>query len=172
MKEPTTEAEEKFLHDIRRSDPQRYLEIAEGWLRENPNSKDAYFGRHFAWMRLGEPRRALDDMNKVLELHPHPLAYISRAEVYKRLGEYRKALDDFARSEALIPEEWEDLAFGLLSQADCHARLGDEEKALACCARLPKDFWTPGLYGTPAGDQVAVAEKLKLIAAEARRAQN
>jgi len=28
MKEPTTEAEEKILHDIRRSDPQRYLKMS------------------------------------------------------------------------------------------------------------------------------------------------
>ena len=172
MKEPTTEAEEKVLHDIRRSDPQRYLKIVDGWLRENPNSRDAYFGRHFAWIDLGEPRRALEDMNKVLDLDKHPLAYYARAEVYRHLGEYQNALDDFARSEAIIPGEWEDLGFGLLSQADCHARLGDEEKALACCARLPEDFWTPGLNDAPAGGKVGIAERLKLIAAEARRARN
>jgi len=171
MKEPTTEAEEKVLHDIRRTDPQRYLKIVEGWLGENPNSSDAYFGRHFAWMRLGEPRRALDDINEVLELDTHPLAYYGRAEVHKHLGEYQDALDDFALSEAIMPEEWEDLGFGLLSQADCHARLGDEDEALACCARLPEDFWTHGLNDCPAGDKAAVADKLKLIAAEARRAR-
>jgi tetratricopeptide (TPR) repeat protein len=169
MKEPTTEAEIKALHDVRRPDPQRYLEIVDGWLRENPNNPQAYFDRHFAWMNLGEPRRALEDVNKVLELAPDPLAYFSRAQVHKHLGEYRNALDDFARSEAIIPDEWEDLGFGLLQQADCHARLGDDEKALACCARLPEDFWTPGMFEAPAGDKVAVAEKLQLVAAEARR---
>jgi len=30
MKEPTTEAEKKVLHDVRRTDPQRYLKIVEG----------------------------------------------------------------------------------------------------------------------------------------------
>jgi hypothetical protein len=68
--------------------------------------------------------------------------------------------------------EWEELAFGLLSQADCHARLGDETNALACCTRLPEDFWTPGLNNAPAGDKGAVAERLKLIAAEAKRARS
>jgi hypothetical protein len=38
-------------------------------------------------MNLGEPRRALGDINKVLELAPDPLAYYSRAKVYKHLGE-------------------------------------------------------------------------------------
>jgi tetratricopeptide (TPR) repeat protein len=169
MKEPTTDAEEKIIHNIRQSDPQRYLKIVEGWLSENPNSYGAYFGRHFAWINLGEPLKALDDVNRALALNPHPLAYYARAEVFRHLGEYRRALDDFARSEAIMPEEWEDLAFGLLSQADCHARLGDDEKALACCARLPEDFWTPGLNDAPAGDKTAISESLKLIAVQARR---
>ena len=171
MKEPSTVEEVKFLHEMRRSDPLKYLEIVNDWIKENPDNHRAYFDRHFAWMRLGEPRRALADMDKSLELNPDPLAYYSRAEVYKHLGEYQRALDDFGRSEAIIPEEWEDLSFGLLQQADCHARLGDETSALACCARLTDDFWTPGLSDAPAGDKVSVAEKLKVIAAEARRAR-
>ena len=80
-----------------------------------------------------------------------------------------KALDDFDRSERMMPEEWQDLAFGLLFQADCHARLGDEDKALACCERLPGDFWSPGIFEAPGGDKTAVAPQLRLIAAEARR---
>jgi tetratricopeptide (TPR) repeat protein len=169
MKEPSTVAEVKALHEMRRSDPQKYLKIVDDWIKQNPSNHRAYFDRHFAWMRLGEPRRALADMDKSLELSPDPLAYFSRAEVHKHLGEYGRALDDFGRSEAMMPGEWEDLGFGLLQQADCHARLGDEANALACCARLTDDFWTPGMSDAPAGDKVAVAEKLKVIAAQARR---
>jgi hypothetical protein len=66
------------------------------------------------------------------------------------------------------PGEWEDLGFGPLLQADCHARLGDEEKAVACCERLPEDFWTPGIYESPAGDKTAAAPQ-RLIASEERR---
>ena len=39
---------------------------------------------------LGEPRRALDDMNKVVELNPDPFSYFSRAEVFRHLGEYER----------------------------------------------------------------------------------
>jgi tetratricopeptide (TPR) repeat protein len=169
MKEPSTVEEVKMLHEMRRSDPRKYLKIVDDWIKENPSNHRAYFDRHFAWMSLGEPRRALADMDKVLELEPDPLAYYSRAEVHKHLGEYGRALGDFGRSEAMIPDEWQDLGFGLLQQADCHARLGDEASALACCARLTDDFWTPGLSDAPAGDKIAIAERLKVIAAQARR---
>jgi len=171
VKEPTTVEETKAAHQILRSNPRRYLDIADGWIRDNPDSHNAYLNRHFAWMQLGEPRRALADTNKAIEIDPNPLLFISRGAVFRHLGEYEKALADFDRSERMIPDEWEDLGFGLLQQADCHARLGDEDKALACCERLPEDFWTPGLDGAPSGDKQAIAPKLRVLAAEARAAK-
>jgi hypothetical protein len=68
--------------------------------------------------------------------------------------------------------EWEkDIVFSLLYQADTHARLGNETAALACCARLPEDFWTPGIDGAPGGGKADIADALRRIAADARRKQ-
>jgi tetratricopeptide (TPR) repeat protein len=170
MKEPTSSEEVRILHDILRSDPQRYLRTVNEWIRQNPANAHAYFERHLAWMKIGEPQRALEDLNKVIELDPEPIAFRSRGEVYRHLGEYGKALEDFDRGEAINPNEWEkDIVFGLLYQADCHARLGDETAALAHCERLPDDFWTPGLAGAPSGNKADIADKLRRIAADARR---
>jgi len=171
VSEPTTPEETLALHKILRSDPQRYLRIVNEWIDDNPENSHAYFDRHFAWMKIGEPRRALEDLDKVIELKPNMVSFLSRGEVYRHLGEYEKALEDFGRGEAIDPIEWQDAAFGLLYQADTHARLGDEASALACCARLPDDFWTPGVKGAPAGDKADIADKLRLIAADARRKQ-
>jgi len=52
--------------------------------------------------------------------------------------------------------------------ADVHARLGNEAAALACCARLPDDFWTPGIYGAPGGGKADIADKLRHSAVDAR----
>ena len=172
MKEPTTPDELLELHKILRSDPQRYLRIVDEWIQDNPNNSNAFYDRHQAWMRIGEPRRALEDLNKAIELRADQSAFVARAGVYRHLGEYEKALDDYRHGEAIDPAQWEEDAFGLLFQADVHARLGDEGSALACCGRLPEDFWTPGPHDAPAGNKVAVAERLKLIAAEARRGRN
>ena len=172
MKEPTTPDELLELHKILRSDPQRYLRIVDEWIQDNPDNSNAFYDRHQAWMRIGKPQRALEDLNKAIDLRADQTAFVARGCVYRHLGEYEKALDDYRRGEAMDPAQWEEDAFGLLFQADAHARLGDEEKALVCCARLPGDFWTPGLKDAPGGDKVAVAEKLKLIAAEARRTRN
>jgi tetratricopeptide (TPR) repeat protein len=170
MKEPTTPEEVLSLHELLRSDPRHYLQIVDKWIADNRGNSHAYFDRHFAWMKLGEPRRALDDLNIVIQLDPQPVAFWTRGEVYRHIGEYEKALEDFNRGEAIDPEAWEkDIVFGLLYQADCHARLGDEAPALACCARLPDDFWTPGLDGAPSGGKAEIADKLRGIAADARR---
>jgi tetratricopeptide (TPR) repeat protein len=172
VKEPKTPDELQAVLKILRSDPQRYLCIVNEWIHQKPTNPHAYFDRHFAWMHIGEPRRALEDLNKVigLEREPDPMSFLARGGVYRHLGEYEKALEDFDRGEAMNPKEWaEDIVFGLLYQADCHARLGDETAALAHCARLPEDFWTPGLAGAPSGNKADIADKLRRIAADARR---
>ncbi len=169
VKEPRTAAETLVLHKILRSDPQRYLRIVNEWIQDNPENAHAYFDRHFAWMKIGEPRRALDDLNKVIELKPDMVSFLSRGEVQRHLGAYEKALEDFDRGEAIDPIEWQGTAFGPLYQADVHARLGNEPAALACCERLPDDFWSPGIHGTPGGGKAEIAETLRRVAAEARR---
>jgi tetratricopeptide (TPR) repeat protein len=170
MKEPTTAEEVKAFHDLLRSDPRRCLQIVNSWIEENPASPNAYFDRHLVWMKAGEPQRALDDLNKAIELQPDSMSFMSRGEVHRHLGEYEKALEDFGRAEALDPEEWEkDIVFGLLYQADCYARLGNDAAALDCCRRLRDDFWTPGIHGAPSGGKAEIAAKLRSIAAEARR---
>jgi tetratricopeptide (TPR) repeat protein len=168
MKEPTTPEEVSALGQILRTDPQRYLQIVNDWIAENPNNSHAYFDRHFFWMKLGHPQQALNDLNKAIEIEPEPVAFIMRGEVHRSLGEYENAVVDYARAEALDPEEWQDNGFCLLYQADAHAHLGNEAAALACCARLRDDFWTPGMNNTPSGGKPEIAEKLRRIAADAR----
>jgi tetratricopeptide (TPR) repeat protein len=169
IKEPTTAEETLALHQILRSDPQRYLRIVNEWIGENPKNSHAYFSRYLGLMKIGEPRLALEDLDKVIELKPDMIAFMSRGEVYRHLGEYEKALEDFDRGEAIDPRQWEeDVVFGLLYQGDTHARLGNEEAALSCCSRLPDDFWTPGIHGAPGGGKADIADKLRRTAADAR----
>jgi tetratricopeptide (TPR) repeat protein len=159
MKEPTSPEELLSLHQLRRAQPQRFLEIVNEWLRQNPRNADAYFGRHFVWTDLGESRRALDDLNQVIDLAPTQGAFCARGIVHRQLGEHEAALADFQRGEAIDPQEWKDAWITLLYEADSHARLGNEARALDCCARLPDNFWTPGLDGAPAGTKAEVAEE-------------
>jgi tetratricopeptide (TPR) repeat protein len=104
-----------------------------------------------------------------IQLNPRLVAFWSRGEVYRSVGEYEKALEDFDRAEQIDPAQWTEDAFGLLVQADCHARLGNEATALACCARLHDDFWTPGIEGAPGGGKAEIAETLRRMATDARR---
>ena len=169
IEQPRSPDELLAMHRILRSDPQRYLRIVNRWIADDPKNASAYFSRHYAWMKIGEPRRALDDMNTVIKLQPDPTSFLLRGQVYRHLGEYEKALQDYNHGEAMDPALWQADAIGLLYQADTHARLGYETAALACCARLPNDFWTPGVHGAPGGGKAAIADKLRSIAAEARR---
>jgi len=165
MQEPISPEDVFALHELRRENLQSYLDIVNEWLRNNPKNFRAYFRRHFAWNDMGEPRRALADLNKVIELAPTPAAFCARGRVYRQIDEHQNALADFRRGEAMNPKKWEDAAITLLYEADSHARLGDAASAIACCARLPEDFWTPGLDGAPGGGKAEIAAELRRIAA-------
>jgi tetratricopeptide (TPR) repeat protein len=169
MKQAETPEELAEFHKLLRTDPQKYLGIVNEWINENPADPQPYFSRHYAWMELGEPRRALDDMNTSIKLEPDRYSYLARGEVHRHLGEYEQATQDFATAEAIDPESWQQDAIGLLFQADAHARLGQEQKALDCCKRLPDDFWTPGIFGAPGGGKSEIADELRHRAFKARR---
>src|SRR5580704_11041416 len=167
MREPTTAEEIAALHKILKSDPQRYLNIANGWIEQNPKSATAYFSRHQVWMNLGEPQRAIKDLDKSIELEPVAVSFWSRGDVNRHLGKYELAMDDYRRAEAIDPDKWERDAVPLLYQADVHARMGNEAAALDCCARLPDHFWTPGHNDLPPGGKAEIAEELRRRAATA-----
>jgi tetratricopeptide (TPR) repeat protein len=155
-------------HRLLRSDPRCYLNILNQEIADLPDDPHLYYQRHKAWMAVGEPRKALDDICRAIELAPTQSDRWSRGDVYRHLGEYGKAAADYAEAEAMDPERWTRNEFPLLYQADVHARLGDEPKALACCARLPADFWTPGINNLPAGGKSEIAEELVRRARTAR----
>jgi hypothetical protein len=62
VKQPTTAEGILELHQILRNDPQRYLQIVTEWIQQDPRNSHAYYDRHLAWMKLGEPRRAIVDI--------------------------------------------------------------------------------------------------------------
>jgi regulator of sirC expression with transglutaminase-like and TPR domain len=169
MKEPKSPEEFLELQKFRREHPDRFLEIVEEWLQENPRNFKPYFDRHFVWKQKGEPRRALEDLDRVIELNPTQAAFCARGMVHRELGEHENALEDFRRGEAMSKKEWQDAAVTLLFQADSYAQVGDEASALDCCARLPDKFWTPGYEGAPGGDKAEIAAELRRIAAEVQR---
>jgi tetratricopeptide (TPR) repeat protein len=169
MKQPTTEDELLALHKLCQTDPEQYLRVTNEWISENPCNADAYFSRHYAWLKLGEPDRALDDINTVIKLDPSELAYTCRAKIHRRIGNYQHALQDYERIERDNPELWREDWFSLLYQADSYARLGQLGDALRCWELLPADFWTPGMNDAPPGNKVEIQEELLRIAATSRQ---
>ena len=148
-------------------DPERFLELTNQLIERHPDDPLAYFSRHQAWESLGLLDFALADLDTSLALEDHYSTHDARGDVLRRLGRYREAIDEYKRSEQMNPIQWEG-GFGRLFRADCHARLGDEAAALADCETMPNDHWTPGLFGTPAGNKQEVAAELCRRAAAAR----
>jgi tetratricopeptide (TPR) repeat protein len=147
--------------------PDRYRALAEQLIKVEPNNSHGYHARHQALTRLGRHDEALADINIVVRLDPQWITYESRGNVLRNLGRYDEAAEAYNDAEAIDSEGWHG-GFGLLFRAECHARLGNEAEALADCAGLREDHWTPGLLGAPAGNKREVAAELSRLAAQAK----
>jgi tetratricopeptide (TPR) repeat protein len=152
---------------LRKTDPEKFLELMNAKVDHHPDDPNAYFARHQAWSRLGQLNLALADLDKALALEDHYVTHRARGRILHGLGRYRDAIDAYNRCEELAPQQWVG-GFGPLLRADCYARLGDEGAALADCDMMRDDHWTPGLFGTPAGNKQEVAAELRRRAAAAR----
>jgi tetratricopeptide (TPR) repeat protein len=149
--------------DLLRSEPEKYLGLAEEFIRQNPDDSHGYFTRHWAWKRLGRMDLALADLDHSLRLEPHAVTFRARGSVYRAIGRNQEAVNDFDRSQSIDPESWAG-SFGPLFRADCHAKLGNLEAALADCAALRDDHWTPGVFGAPAGTKAEVTAEIRRLA--------
>ena len=164
---------EEEKEEIRRhrefwKDPAKWLAHAEECVSASPSDPHAYFARHQVWAHLGRLDLALQYLNAAIDIEPNDSRFFCRGEVLRDLGRYGEALDDFQRSETMDGENWKN-NFGPLLRADCHARLGNETAAMASLADLRDDYWTPGLYGFPAGGKSVMAEEIHRRAVAARR---
>jgi tetratricopeptide (TPR) repeat protein len=158
--------------ELLKQQPEKFLELANEFLRKNPQHAGGYFSRHHAWQKLGQLQRALDDLDTSLMLEPHPVTYRAKGRNLYLMKQYEKAIEAFTESRTMDPAMWID-AYGALYRADCYARLGDEAAALADCALLKDSHFLPyGLFGTPRGNKQDVIEEIRRRAAAARHGRS
>ncbi len=80
-------------------------------LEKNPNADEIYMNRGYAYGRLNQLSRAIEDYNKALELNPKARNAISaRATAYIKMGEINLAKKDY---ENLMNFDEEQACFGL-----------------------------------------------------------
>jgi tetratricopeptide (TPR) repeat protein len=166
MPKVTKDQLEQNFH-LRRTMPERYLALAEEFVRADPGNPDGYWYRYHAFNSLGLHELALADLDKVISHEQLWILYELRGNALRLLGRYEEALVDYNKAEEADPGGWSG-GFGRLFRADCNARLGHEDAALADCVNLPEEHWTPGLLGAPMGNKAEVIAEVRSLAAEAR----
>jgi tetratricopeptide (TPR) repeat protein len=165
-----TEAAIKKQFDLLRADPQKYLAWANRRIRRNPKDGDAYCDRHHGWERLGKLDLALADIDMALSLRENPFTRVTRGDLLHKMRRCQEAIEELDRLQAMLPAEQWPFAYAALTRADCHARLGNVEAALADCGSLHEETWTPGLNGLPPGDKERVTEFIARVAPTVRDA--
>jgi tetratricopeptide (TPR) repeat protein len=163
----TNEVEWRQYHRLLRTHPEQFLRIAEDTIRQYPGDPQGYLDCVTYWMDSEQYEYALADIDTALGLEDCQMSRLDRGMILRCLGRYREAIDELNRCEAMRPE----VVRGIVevNRAACHAELGDLEAALAECAKLPEDWFLPGLYGAPSGNKGHVTEAVRRIAAAARQ---
>lgn len=101
------------------------------------------WGRASCLLSVGEYQRALDDLNKVVELHPScAFGFARRAHVYRKAREFCRAWSDC--EEALTLDE--NCALAINVRGSIHAHFRRDEQAIADFSRSleldPRDAWS------------------------------
>jgi tetratricopeptide (TPR) repeat protein len=161
------QAREEF--GLLRSDPQKFLQLTNEEIRQNPNSPSAYLSRNWAWERLGRRDLALADLAKAISIEDQGATRYVRGVLLGKMRHYQEAIHDFDRSQALDPEMWPATP-GPIHRALCHASLGNVNAALADCASLPEHHWMPSFDGAPGGNKQEVTDEIRRLATSVRDA--
>lgn len=111
---PKTPCSGAFVHD-----PDGIIAACTTWIAENPSRTPslarAYTWRGRAYVHNGEPDRAIEDLNRAIEIEPSVEALNNRGAAYRMKGNTVRALADLERSLSLERHE-----FALLGIAQVH----------------------------------------------------
>ena len=89
-----------------KTEPEKYLELADQFVRENPTHAGGYFSRHFAWKRLGKSEEALADLDTSSRLEPGAAIHVAKGALLHKLGRFAEAISEYNVLEAANAEEW------------------------------------------------------------------
>jgi len=148
--------------------PQQYLRIAEDTIRQFPDDPGGYLDRQRAWAHLGCLDLALLDIDKALSLDDEGLTRLERAALLRRMERYQVEIDEFERCEA-NDERLLGISIYAVERAECHARLGNLEAALADCERLREGHRQPSFNGGLGGNKSEITAAVRRLAAEAQK---
>jgi stress-induced-phosphoprotein 1 len=99
-------------------------------IKRNPKGAVLYFNRALSLMKMLDHSRALNDMQKCLDLDPkYVKAYAKRGSIYHFLKEYHKALAEYDKGLFLEPNNEECLEGKQKTQQAVYQSPPDEERA-------------------------------------------
>ncbi len=85
--------------------PKEALEAFNKAIELNPGYGQAYNGRGFMNMVLGNPQQSIMDYTRSIEIDPsNAEPYNNRGVVYSRLGNHQRAIEDFSRAININPK--------------------------------------------------------------------
>ncbi len=114
MNDTVTHADIDRLFHLLRTDPQKFMALANKLVEQHPTDRKAYFSRHWAWAHLDRSDLALADLDKSLALEDNFVTHRVKGRLLHSIGCYEEAIASLDRCERMEPERWTE-ALGPLS---------------------------------------------------------
>jgi tetratricopeptide (TPR) repeat protein len=141
------------------------LKLCGEFIAEHKDHPHGYHMRAVVRVLMGEPHLALSDRDKVVSLCPRePGAYMARADDQMRRGDFAAAAADLDRAEKLDDGHYWPMI--PLLRAQCRARVGRFDEAMADLARVPDDYLLPGFGAEAAASKRQVMADIATLQAQ------
>lgn len=114
---------------------EKWVDGLECWnkiLESNEQDHVALYQRAFVYGKLGDTRKALDDLNKAIVIYKDESRYFfNRGNKFRDLEEYQRAVDDFTACLEFKNEKDSDINDSYAARAFCLTKLGRLDEAEA-----------------------------------------
>ena len=123
------------------------VDYLENYIKNNPDSLEAYLIRGELHLEMGDFQKALNDLEKVIRIDTNiAQSYFSRGMLYANSGDNNKALNDFSKAIELD----ENYIEAYSNRANMYLKLKEVQKAINDCTKaielMPSDNESPEPY--------------------------
>ena len=132
---------------------------------DNNNGEDKsveYFERGFAYGKVKEYQKAIDDLTQVIKINPdYGNTYISRGAVYDEMGEYAEAIQDYTQAIKIDPNDEYSYFFRGISyhnMEDYSAAIQDYTEAIKINPNYENAYFNRGFLYYEMGDYPSVIQ--------------
>jgi len=143
------------------------IDVITNAIEDGDTTPVLYHLRGRAWLKMGQPQKALDDLNTCLLAEPwFPEAYVERGFCYQTMHDFPNAVAEFVKATKIMENPDASLFFEI---GDCSTHFDNEAaatffaKAIELSPSYALAYWRLADVKAALGDEVGAAESYAMV---------